>query len=363
MSFFNLYNSLGVLLSLAFSFIVVFTSIPTIVEVARAKKLFDEPGKRKLHILNTPTLGGVAIFSAILLSLALFTSFSKHHEFQYVAAASVLLFFVGIKDDILIIAPLKKLGGQILAILIVIFLGDIRFSSLHGFLGINNIPYVASVLLTLFVFIVIINGFNLIDGIDGLAAGCGILSSLVLCLYFSFIGEFGYAILAASLVGSLISFFFFNVFGKSNKIFMGDTGSLIIGFFTAVMAVKFNEINTIMDGNPLFIHAAPAVSFGILIVPLFDTMRVFILRMIKGISPFRADKNHVHHKLLAMGYSHLKATLIILAANLIVIIGVFLLNYWGIIDLMLLLLSTAIFLSILPEIVFFIKQKRHQIQS
>lgn len=360
MDHFNLYNSIGTVLSLVFSFIIVFTSIPTIVEVARAKRLYDEPGKRKLHTSKIPTLGGVAIFSAVILSLTLFTSFSIHPEFQYIIASSVLLFFVGIKDDILIIAPLKKLGGQVFAVLIVIFLGDLRFTSLHGFLGITHLPYFLSVFLTIFVFVVIINGLNLIDGIDGLASGVGILVSSVLSVYFGIAGEYGYAIMGAAMAGSLLSFFIFNVFGKEYKIFMGDTGSLIIGFFIAVMAVKFNEMNVFNTGS-YFIHAAPAVSFGILIVPLFDTMRVFVIRIAKGVSPFSADKNHVHHKILAMGYTHLQATLIILFVNAIIISMVFYLNYWGIIDLMLLILSTAIFFSILPDIIYFIKQKKNQI--
>lgn len=360
MNILDLNNDFSVLLSFILAFVVVLTSIPTIVDVARAKKLYDEPGRRKSHTACIPTLGGVAIFSGIILAITLFTNFSEHKEYQYVIASAILLFFVGIKDDVLIIAPLKKLGGQIFAVFIIVILGNFRFTSLHGFLGIQTIPYFASLVLTLFVFIVIINGFNLIDGIDGLASGIGIVSSIVFGVWFFLSKEYDYAIIAFSIVGGLIPFFIYNVFGKKNKIFMGDTGSLILGFFIAVMAVKFNEMNIAKTGT-YFIHAAPSVSFGILIVPLFDTMRVFVIRIVKGRSPFRADKNHVHHKLLAMGFSHLKSTLFILFANIIIIAIVLFLNKWGIIDLMLLMLSLAILLSILPEIVYFIKQKQQQI--
>ncbi|MCX7987710.1 MAG: undecaprenyl/decaprenyl-phosphate alpha-N-acetylglucosaminyl 1-phosphate transferase [Bacteroidales bacterium] len=346
-----------ILLSFITAIIIVYTSIPTIVKVANAKRLTDEPGKRKAHTTSVPTLGGIAIFTGILIPFSLFTYFFRHFEFQYIIAASLILFFVGVKDDILVTAPFKKMMGQITASLIIIVLGDFRFTSLHGFYGIYHIPYWASVSLTLFVFLAIINGFNLIDGIDGLASGVGIVASVFFGTWFFLTGTTAYAILSAAVIGSLVTFFGFNVFGRKNKIFMGDTGSLIIGLFMAVFAVKFNEMNT--DPNiPYFIHAAPAVSFGILIVPLFDTLRVMIIRIIKRRSLFKPDKNHVHHKLLSMGFSHFHSTLLILFVNIIIGLTVIFLNHWGIIDLGMLIFIMAIVFSILPEIVFFIKHNR-----
>jgi UDP-GlcNAc:undecaprenyl-phosphate/decaprenyl-phosphate GlcNAc-1-phosphate transferase len=354
-------DKLEIILSFITAFLVVFSSIPTIVTVANAKKLFDEPGRRKAHKSSVPTLGGVAIFVAIILPMGLFTSFSDYIEFQYIVTASLILFFVGIKDDVLITAAAKKLGGQVVSVLILIILGDFRITSLHGFWGIYNIPYLPSLALTLFVFVVVINSINLIDGIDGLASGVGILASAVFGTWFLLNNEFSYSVIAFAFVGALLAFFYFNVFGTKNKIFMGDTGSLIIGLFMAVFSIKFNEMN-INESSKYFIHAAPTVSFGILIVPLFDTLRVFIIRLLKGQSPFKADRNHVHHKLLSMGYSHLKATLMILLANIVVIFIVFSLNTWGIIDLLLLILIVAIVISVLPEILYFIKQKKHQLE-
>jgi UDP-N-acetylmuramyl pentapeptide phosphotransferase/UDP-N-acetylglucosamine-1-phosphate transferase len=345
-------SNLLVFLSLALAFIICYTSIPSIVRVANAKSLYDEPGKRKLHKKSVPTLGGIAIFSAVIIATGVFTQYKFNPEFQYLTIGSIVLFFVGLKDDILVIAPMKKLLGQLFAIAIIIVLSDLRFTSLHGFLGVHKLLYWHSIILSLFVFIVIINGFNLIDGIDGLASGVGMVASLAFGTFFYLAGEFEYAILAAGLTGSLIAFFWFNVFGKDYKIFMGDTGSLIVGLFLAVMAVRFNEMNVSPDKCSIFIHAAPAVSFGILIVPLFDTMRVFLIRILKGHSPFRADKNHVHHKLLGLGLSHLQATMYILFVNCIFIAMVFYLNTWGIIDLMVLNIALAIVISILPEYIF-----------
>jgi UDP-N-acetylmuramyl pentapeptide phosphotransferase/UDP-N-acetylglucosamine-1-phosphate transferase len=347
---------ISVILALLTAFIIVFTTIPTIVYVAKAKKLYDQPDDRKTHKSNIPALGGIAIFASLLIAIGIYIDFSAHHELQYLFVATVILFFFGLKDDILILAPIKKLWGQLLASLIVILLGDIRLTSLHGFNGITHINYIASILLTLFVFIVIINGFNLIDGIDGLAAGVGILASFVFGIFF-ILNYDDYAIITAILAASLITFFWFNVFSIKYKVFMGDSGSLLIGLFIAVIAVRFNEMN-LDHTNVFLIRSAPAVSIGILIVPLFDTLRVFVIRLFHGRSPFVADTNHVHHKLLAMGMSHLKATLCILGVNVIFVILTFNFAHLGIFKLMLLNLILAIFFSLLPEIIFKLREKK-----
>jgi UDP-N-acetylmuramyl pentapeptide phosphotransferase/UDP-N-acetylglucosamine-1-phosphate transferase len=352
-----MFLDISVILSLLTAFIIVFTTIPTIVYVAKAKKLYDQPDDRKTHKSNITALGGIAIFASLLITIGIYTDFSVHHEFQYLFVATIILFFFGLKDDILILAPIKKLWGQLLAALIVILLGDIRFTSLHGFNGIAHIDYLPSILLTLFVFIVIINGFNLIDGIDGLAAGVGIIASFVFGIFFILNCDLDYAIITATLAGSLIMFFWFNVFSSKYKVFMGDSGSLLIGLFIAVIAVRFNEMN-IDHTNLFFIRSAPAVSIGILIVPLFDTLRVFIIRLFHGRSPFEADTNHVHHKLLAMGMSHLKATLFILGVNVIFVIIAFSFEHLGIFKLLLLNLILAIFFSLLPEIIFKLREKK-----
>ena len=347
-----LFNSyISVILSFLTAFSIVFTAIPTIVFVADAKKLYDEPGVRKSHKKSIATLGGISLFAGVVIGFGMFTRFAIHPEFQYVVIASVVLFFVGLKDDILIIAPLKKLSGQIFAVLIIVVLGNLRFTNLHEFLGVHQLLYVHSFLLTTFVLIVIINGFNLIDGIDGLSSGVGIISSLLFGIFFYINGEIGYAVLAAAMAGGLIAFFWFNVFGIENKIFMGDTGSLLVGLFLSVMVVRFNEMNIVATGK-WFIQAAPAVSFGVLFIPLFDTLRVFTIRILRGKSPFKADKNHVHHRLLALGYSHIKATMILLSANIVVIIIVLVFNFLGIVFLMAILLILGTFFSVLPEWVY-----------
>ena len=344
----NIPIELTILLSLAVSFLIVLISIPSIVTVAQLKRLYDEPGRRKSHHRAIPNLGGIAIFAGVIIGLGLFANFAEVMEFRLLIVSMVIIFFIGIKDDILVIAPDKKLFGEVVATLIIVLVGNIRFTSLHGFMGIHEIPYLASVLLTCFVFIVIINGFNLIDGIDGLASGIAITLSSFFGIWFYLIGNIEYAIFSASIAGAFIAFFRFNVYGNKNKIFMGDTGSLLLGLFMSLIVVKFNEINATYHG-PYAIKAAPAVSFGILIVPLFDTLRVFLIRVIRKQSPFRPDKNHMHHLLLKIGYSHLESTLRIVGVNIIFIIMVISLQSIGIFKLMIINLIVASIFSYLPE--------------
>jgi UDP-N-acetylmuramyl pentapeptide phosphotransferase/UDP-N-acetylglucosamine-1-phosphate transferase len=214
-----------------------------------------------------------------------------------------------------------------------IFLADFRFTHLHGFMGINELNIFASVTLTLFVMIVFINAFNLMDGIDGLASGLSILATSVFGIWFSLAGHTELTVLAFSLTGGLVGFFFYNVFGSKNKIFMGDTGSLILGTVMSVLVIKFNEVN-IDQSHAMAIASAPAVSFGIIIYPLFDTIRVFSIRILQKRSPFSPDKNHIHHRLLALGMSHKRATFTILITNTLFLIPLFLLQGIGIGSLM-----------------------------
>jgi UDP-N-acetylmuramyl pentapeptide phosphotransferase/UDP-N-acetylglucosamine-1-phosphate transferase len=344
------------LFSFILSFVVVYVSIPSIVKVAHQKRLYDEPGHRKSHHISIPNLGGIAIFAALMISIGIFARFEEAAEFAPYMAAIVVLFFIGIKDDILVIAPNKKLTGEILATLIVVIFGNLRLTNLHGFGGIHEIGYIPSVLLSVFVIIVIINAFNLTDGIDGLASSLGIISCLAFGIWFLLSGWNNYAMLSASLAGALVSFFLFNVFGRHNKVFMGDTGSLIVGFVISILAVKFNEAN-INPSAPYALNSAPAVSFGIVIVPLFDTLRVFSLRLIRKQSPFKPDKNHLHHRMLALGFSHLTSTAVLAGFNVSIVFTSYILCDIGIVPLTSILLSLCILFTLITEY-FIRKQKR-----
>jgi len=344
----NLSYEIVLLLTFIVSFLVTHLSIPSIIGVAREKKLFDEPNSRRIHKRQIPTLGGVSIFAGFTVAAGSFISYSLVPSLQYILVACIIIFFIGMKDDILAIAPLKKLGGQIAAALVLIIPGNINFSSIHGFLGIYHIPGIYSLILTLFVIIVIINSINLIDGIDGLAALVGMITTAFFGMWFFISGNKEYSLLSAAVIGTLMSFYRFNVFGGKNKIFMGDTGSLIVGLLMAVQVILFNEKN-IGYTSAFSIKSAPAVSFAVLIVPLFDTLRVFLVRMLRRRSPFTADKNHLHHCLLKLGFNHRQSTLIFASANLFFIVLALSLQNIGILWLMLIILSIATILSFYLE--------------
>jgi UDP-N-acetylmuramyl pentapeptide phosphotransferase/UDP-N-acetylglucosamine-1-phosphate transferase len=225
------------------------------------------------------------------------------------------MFAIGIKDDILVISPKKKFLIQLLAALIIVICADIRVTNFHGALGIYAIDYWTSVIFSIFVITLITNALNLIDGIDGLSSSLTIIMSSFFAIWFFVNGNMDLVILATALIGSLGAFFYHNVYSRKTKVFMGDTGSLILGTILAVFAIEFNELNIENSGLHAFKNA-PVVALGVLIIPLFDTLRIFIVRMMKGRSPFAPDKNHIHHMLLSLGLSHKHASLILALVNL-----------------------------------------------
>lgn len=350
-------NIFYIISSLLSAFIITWISIPTIVQVAKTKHLLDEPGERSSHKTNIPILGGLAIFAGFILSANLWINPEYLPGFQHIIAATVILFFVGIKDDILVTAPFTKLAGQIIAALVIVMLGDIRLTSLHGFFGIEGINLFWSFAISILTIITIINGFNFIDGIDGLSASIGIITLGTFGYWFFVVGDYQYVILSVSLVGALFAFFIYNVFGEKNKIFMGDTGSLIIGLILSVMVIRFNELN--IDKSKIYaIYPAPAVSFGILIIPLFDTMRVVFIRIFTGKSIHEPDKNHLHHQLLKLGLNHIQVTMIISVVNVFFIYMVFSLSsFISIRRLLLIILVTAVLLSYIPPLILRYKRK------
>jgi UDP-GlcNAc:undecaprenyl-phosphate GlcNAc-1-phosphate transferase len=310
-----------VLLSVAISFTITFLAIPAIINVAEMKKLFDMPDERKIHHTPITPLGGLGIFAGFIFGCLLTVHFGQSFDLQYFIAASMVIFFLGLKDDILVISPVKKFIGQVLAAFIIIYYGGIQIRSMHGFLGIYQLPEMFSLLLTYFAVIVVINSFNLIDGVDGLAGSLGLLSTLIFGIYFLNVNMLPYSIIAFSLSGSLLAFLIFNF--QPAKIFMGDTGSLLVGTVNAILVIKF--INVANTADVLYpIAASPAIGFTILMIPLLDTLRVFSIRIFHRRSPFSPDRNHIHHLLLDRGFSHMWITFTLVTINTAAIILVYL---------------------------------------
>lgn len=333
-----------VVLGFSTAFLITWVAIPSIVRTACRKDLFAYPNGRTSHFGHVPNLGGIGVFAGLILASLLFTGLDAVFELKYVLAGLLVLFFVGVKDDMVVISPRNKLIGQLAAVLLVVIMGGIRISSFHGLFGINEIPYIISVLFSILVFLAIINGFNLIDGIDGLSSGVAMLVSLVFGIWFFVFGMDTYGIMSFSFIGALVAFFWYNVYGRKNRIFLGDTGSMIIGFMVAVFAINYME-HGIQYPESFGAHTSPAIAFSILILPLFDTIRVFALRIKSGTSPFNADRRHLHHMLLELGLNHIQATSLLIGVNVFFILMAFSLQQMGNLFLIALTLALATSLS------------------
>jgi len=320
------------------AFIITFLAIPSIIRVSVIKNLFDEPTERKAHASSIPTLGGLAIFAGVVFSYTLWSAGLETISTQYIIAAIVVMFFIGIKDDIVELTAHKKLYGQLFAVLIIVFFADMRITSLYGVGGIYQIPYWFSILITILTMLTIINAYNLIDGIDGLAGGIGAIAAFTFGLWFYNYNQIALCILAFSLFSSLLAFLVYN-FSPAN-IFMGDTGSLIVGLILSVLCINFVEMS--FDSLPYAFpfRSSPAMAVAILMIPLADTLRIFCIRLMNGKSPFAADRNHIHHQLLDLGLSHREVALTLYLVNIGFILTALMLR--NISSLMLLLVLSAL---------------------
>lgn len=338
------------------AFIITFMAIPSIIRVSVIKNLFDEPTERKAHSSSIPTLGGLAIFAGVVFSYTFWSAGLENTPTQYIIAAIIVMFFIGIKDDIVELTAHKKLYGQIVAAIIIVMFADIRITSLCGIFGIYQIPYWASVIVTLFTILTVINAFNLIDGIDGLAGGIGAIAAFTFGLWFYNYNQMALCILSFSLFSSLLAFLVYN-FSPAN-IFMGDTGSLIVGLILAVLTIYFVELS--FDALPYAFpfRSSPAMAVAILIIPLADTLRIFVIRLMNGKSPFAADRNHIHHQLLDLGLSHREAALTLYLVNIGFILTALAFRNISSLVLLFILIAMAVVFSMVPAMIrYFMKAK------
>jgi UDP-GlcNAc:undecaprenyl-phosphate/decaprenyl-phosphate GlcNAc-1-phosphate transferase len=337
-----------VLLSFITAFIPSYFIIPSVIKVAKVKHLFDEPGERRSHTEKTPSLGGIAIFAGLMFSMIFWMPFDIFKELQYTLCAFIIIFLIGVKDDIVELSPFKKLMGELMAAGIVVIKSGVKITSLHGFLGIYTIPEWASITLSIFTIIVIINSFNLIDGINGLSGSISTLVALTLGTWFVLVDKIGLAIMAFSLAGAVVAFLKYNF--SPARIFMGDTGALLLGLILSILVIQFIETNqSVLGKSPFAVAAAPAVAIGILILPLFDTLRVFTIRILRKRSPFSPDRLHIHHLLVDSGLTHMQATGILVAVSLSFIAFVLLMQHIGTFQLLGLTILIAFVLSLLLQ--------------
>lgn len=300
------------------AFVVTLISIPPIISLISRFRLYDMPNARKEHAEPIPTMGGIAIVAGMMISLVLWFPFGTQLAQVSFFFSITILFGLGILDDLKDLPARYKFIIQI-CLAGLIALSGIRITSFDGLLGIYELPLSAQYTFTILAIVGITNAFNLIDGIDGLAGGLGFMSLITLGMFLTMNGDMNTALIAFALAGGILAFLYFNF--NPAKIFMGDTGSLVLGFVTAVLCIRLMQVNE-FAADPVLPHA-PLFVLGIVLIPVFDTMRVFAKRIWKGKSPFEADKTHIHHLLTNQGFSHGFAAKLICFLHGFVLIEVF----------------------------------------
>jgi len=304
-----------IILSFLVSFLVAFYFIPHLIRIAQRKDLTDKPSVIKLHLSPKPTLGGIAIFLGFIISLLLFTNFCTCNHLQYLLLAAIILLIFNAKDDIIGLSPSKKLISQVLVSFILVFLGNLKIESFYGIFGIYNLPYLVSIFFTMLTIIIIINATNFIDGINGLASLLGIIALAYYGIFFILLSDYQHFIISFSFMGALLAFLLFNF--PNGKIFMGDSGSNLLGLVLSILAIEFIKLpkNSILP-----IHTRPLLAMIPIFLILYDFLRVVIVRIVNKKSPLIGDKYHIHHILInKLNLSHKAATLILSLFQLILI--------------------------------------------
>lgn len=292
------------------SFVISFLIVPVIIKYSLKKNLLDVPGRRKIHKKVTPSMGGIAIFCAFFISSLIWINLSSWNEIKWILFALFVIFFIGVRDDLVPLRAMFKLIGQIFAATLLIVFFDLRIDSFYGILGITDLPDAVSYLLTIFTIIIITNSFNLIDGLDGLAGTISIIALFCFGFWFYLIGDNTFATLAFIMGGAILAFLIFN--WEPSEVFMGDTGALVIGMLLAILALHFINANYLLPlESPYKFMSSIGTAACIIIIPLVDTSRIIILRLLKGKSPFKPDKSHVHHAIMRLGKTHSQTSLIL----------------------------------------------------
>lgn len=363
------YEGIIVLVTLI-SFIISYLTIPRIQLVVKLKRLMDSPNHRSSHKELTPTMGGIAFFASLLLSLFFIDFYDEDNLSMGLIAGLLVLFYIGLKDDLIGVAPKTKIGGQILSTLFAMTSISIGLFSFDGFLWLDEIPVWFSCLLSIGITVSIVNAYNLIDGINGLASMVGIVIFAAFGYIFYLSDNQYYVLLSASSIGFLLAFLRYNISKRKKKnIFMGDTGSMIVGFVISICSLKLLGLSHFeLQKAGIFDYNKFGILLAILFIPSIDTARVFIIRVFKKRSPFFADRNHTHH--IAIDYmklTHKQASLLLSGLNLLVFGLIYWLNYY-IYPLLLFSILLLIFVGITLLLFYFnrsyaVRKKKHKVQK
>lgn len=306
----SLFLLFGFLFAVSFGMVI----IPRILVISHKKRLYDVPDARKVHTMPVPRLGGLSFFPVILMSMFLVIgfrlyfwdmdtsslSFNMLYEYLFLFVGMTLLYLVGVCDDLVGVGYRYKFAVQIAAAFLLVLSGN-WFDSFGGLFGIYSVPVWVGVPFTVFIVVYITNAINLIDGIDGLASGLCCIALSVLSVIFFLCGQYVYALLAICTLGILMPFWCYNVFGNANrghKLFMGDAGSLTLGYVISFLIIHMSVTNEV---SPTLSNPYMVIAFSTVLVPLLDVIRVVLHRLREHKNPFLPDKNHFHHKLLRTG--------------------------------------------------------------
>lgn len=348
-------------LSMIFSFLLCYFSIPTINKISRRKNLMDEPGVRSSHLRKISNLGGIAIFYSIGICASIF-AYELFDIYKFLFASMIILLYVGVMDDIVVMRAYKKLLAQIVVSFLIVVGSDVRIRNLFGLFGVYELQYFFSVIFTVITFIILINAFNLIDGIDGLAGSYSVLCSLFFGLSYYRLGEYNYplVIFAGVIIAAVIAFLRYNLSNfRSAKIFMGDTGSMLLGFLLAFTAINFIDI--FIDKNTPYIpryhlESAPVVAVAILILPIIDTLNVIIVRLLNKKNLLVADRNHIHHKVLSLGITHRRSTFYILTYYCLIVLFAYLFRHLNNNILLILIIALGFIGAYIPNLILKLKK-------
>lgn len=344
------------LITLFLSLGIVCVVHPYLVRFALKKGIVDNPNARKLNRVPVPVLGGVGVFTGFAIALYVISLIMSISLPNIYIVLLLLMVGVGFVDDLYDLKPSAKFAVQIVAALLLYFVCGLRIDSLHGIFGIYGVPMVVSLPLTLVACVGLINALNLIDGIDGLSSGYSMVAACLFSVWTCVQGGCVNLLVACALVGALIPFFVYNVFGKRNKMFIGDAGSYLLGIIFCVMML--DVLDSASYGAAVEAALVPFV-LAVFSFPILDTLRVMTMRICRGCSPFKADKTHLHHALVGRGLSHLVTTLVIIGLNLLVV-GAWFVGYKCMLPptvQMGVVLAVALLCIVLP---YFLLRKKHR---
>lgn len=302
------------------AFCVVLWVFPKLLNLALSKNLVDNPDARKLQKRPIPVLGGMAVFFGISVAMMVAMIYDYHPNLFGIFLAMGIMLYIGTMDDLMGLSPNLRFLVEIVVVLMLIYVNRCQMDDFHGLFGVGLIPMWASVPLTVFAAVGIINAINLIDGVNGLSSGYCVMACIVFGAFFYQSGDVPMVILAAVSAGALIPFFLHNVFGLSSKMFIGDGGTLVMGVVMATfVAYALFHGSLAASAFPASVGLIP-FTLAALSVPVFDTLRVMVSRILRGVSPFHPDKTHLHHIFIALGCSHSVTTVSILTINFAIVL-------------------------------------------